>query len=518
MNRNLLRVSRVFCLALAFLFPALVLAEGKEVSVLVTNAVLIDGTGAPAARGSLRFRGARIVEVGQLSARPGETVIDAGGRVLAPGFIDTHTHHIDAVNWDSESQYLPDLPDALSAVSQGVTTSIVGQDGRSYLPIGGSLAGLEESGVAINVASYVGHGSIRLAVMGDDFRRAATGDEVDAMIDMVVEAMQDGALGLSTGLEYNPGIYATSDEVHALAKAAAHRGGRYITHIRSEDRGLWESIEEALLVGEATGMPVQISHAKLGMKALWGQADRYLGKLEEARARGINVSVDVYPYTFWQTTLTILFPDRDYGDLEAARYALEQVVAPEDIRFVVYRPDPSLEGRTLAEIAMERNEPSEETLISLIVDSPTPEDFELVLMEAMSQNDVDQLLAWPHANICSDGHLADRHPRGAGAFTRVLRYHVREKGLLSLEEAIHKMTGLAAAHMGLSERGLLRAGYFADMVLFDPAIVADQSTVENPQALSSGIDRVWVNGEKVYEETKSTGLRPGRFLRHIQGT
>jgi N-acyl-D-amino-acid deacylase len=265
-------------------------------------------------------------------------------------------------------------------------------------------------------------------------------------------------------------------------------------------------------------MPVQISHAKLGMKALWGQADRYLGKLEEARARGINVSVDVYPYTFWQTTLTILFPDRDYGDLEAARYALEQVVAPEDIRFVVYRPDPSLEGRTLAEIAMERNEPSEETLISLIVDSPTPEDFELVLMEAMSQNDVDQLLAWPHANICSDGHLADRHPRGAGAFTRVLRYHVREKGLLSLEEAIHKMTGLAAAHMGLSERGLLRAGYFADMVLFDPAIVADQSTVENPQALSSGIDRVWVNGEKVYEETKSTGLRPGRFLRHIQGT
>lgn len=492
---------------------ALMCALPAAADTLITGARVVDGSGGPTITADVRIEGDRIAEIGRLTPREGDTVIEAKGMVLSPGFIDTHTHHIDAVDWAGEKKFLPDLPDATAAISQGITTSIVGQDGRSYLPLGENMGRLERIGVSLNVASYIGHGTVRLAVMGEDFRRAATPNEIRRMRNLVVEAMADGALGLSTGLEYNPGIFATPEEVLTLAQEAADQGGRYITHIRSEDRDIWPAQDEAIHVGRVTGMPVQLSHIKLGMMDLWGQADRFLAVLDQARADGIKLTADIYPYTFWQTTLTVLFPDRNYKDLEAARYALSHVVPADGIRFIVYRPNPDYVGKTLAEVARLRGEAPEVALINLIVDSPTPEDFELTTMAGMSQQDVDTLIQWPHANICSDGHLIDGHPRGAGAFTKVLRYYVREQKILSLEAAIHKMSGLAAAHMGIRARGLIKPGYFADLVLFDPDTVADRATADDPHAVSVGIAKVWVNGAVVYENGAATAARPGRFLR-----
>lgn len=477
---------------------------------LVVNARIVDGTAAPARLASLRVTGERIAAVGDLEPLPGETIIDARGLVLAPGFIDTHSHYVDS--FGIADNYLPKLPEALTAVSQGITTSVVGIDGRSSVPLAATFAQLGRVGAAINVASFVGHGSLRLRVMGEDFRRAATAREIEVMQGFVGKAMGEGALGLSTGLEYNPGVYSTREEVMTLAAESARHGGRYMSHIRSEDREMWPALDEVVAIGRSTRRPVHVSHMKLGMKDLWGQAGRFVGVLDAARAEGIEISGDVYPYDFWQTTLTALFPDRDFS-VAKARYALDHVVDAAGIRFTLYARDPSLVGKSLAEIAAARGEDPAVTLTKLIVDVATPEQYELSTMAGMSQQDVDKLMVWPHANVCSDGALVDGHPRARGAFTKVLRYYVREHRLLSLEQAIHKMTSLAAGHVGLVERGELRPGFHADLVLFDPDTVADRSTAREPSLLSVGVEQVWVNGVAVYGRDGVTGARPGQVLR-----
>ena len=478
--------------------------------LLVTNARIVDGTGAARYLGSVRVAGERIAAVGELQPLQGESVLDARGLALAPGFIDTHNHHVDSFGVDDN--YLPKLPEALAAVSQGITTSVVGVDGRSGLPMAGALSQLEKVRPAINVASFVGHGSLRLHVMGDDFRRPASACEIEVMRSLLARAMDEGALGLSTGLEYNPGVYSTREEVVTLAAESARQGGRYMSHIRSEDRELWSALEEVIEIGRSTGGPVHLSHMKLGMKDLWGQVQRFIDVLDGARQQGIDVTGDVYPYDFWQTTLTALFPDRDYS-VTNARYALDHVVDAAGIRFTHYEPDRSLVGRTLAEIAASRGEDPAVTLTSLIVDVATPEEFELATMAGMHMSDVDRLLLWPHSNVCSDGALVDGHPRGRGAFTRILRDYVRERRLMSLEQAIHKMTGLAASHMGIADRGRVQPGFQADLVLFDPDTVADRATALDPLALSVGIDTVWVNGVETYRAGQVTGARPGKVLR-----
>lgn len=497
--------------ALWFLALLATSVHAAPATLLIHDALVVDGTGAPARVASVRVVDDRITAIGTLEPLPGEVVVEARGHALAPGFIDTHSHYVGS--FGIGDNYLPKLPDAVAGVSQGITTSIVGIDGRSSLPLGLDLAGLARVHTAVNVASFVGHGSIRLRVMGQDFRRAATPREIAAMRTMVGKAMDEGALGLSTGLEYNPGIYSTHEEVLALAAESARRGGRYITHIRSEDRGLWESLDEAVEVGRRTRQPVIVSHMKLGMRDLWGQADRYVDTLERARRAGVDVTGDVYPYDFWQSTLTVLFPDRNYGDLAAAEYALEHIVPADGIRFTHYARDPSLVGRTLQEIADARGQPPARVLLALIIDDATPEALELSTMRGMSQSDVDRLLLWPHANVCSDGALVDGHPRARGSFTRILRDYVRERRLLTLEEAVRKMTSLPADRMGLKSRGRIAVGAHADLVLFDPATVADRSTVEDPRALSAGIERVWVNGRLVFADGAVTGERPGHVLR-----
>jgi N-acyl-D-amino-acid deacylase len=429
--------------------------------------------------------------------------------VLAPGFIDTHSHA------DAD---LDTMPDALGAVSQGITTVVGGQDGGSEFPLADWFAARERAPAAVNVAAYSGHGTLRERVMGEDFRRAATAAEVAEMARLLEQDMAAGALGLATGLEYDPGIYSERSEVLALARVAARHGGRYISHIRSEDRWFWEAIEEILEIGREAKLPVQISHLKLAMRNLWGEAPRLLGMLDRARRRGVEVTADVYPYLYWHSTLTVLFPKRDFEDLDEARRVLAEIAPADGLLLGRFKPNPAYAGRTVADIARERGEAPEITLLALIRDAEAmraqgTEGVESVIGTSMTEEDLRRLLAWPHTNLSTDGELAGRHPRGFGAFPRFLGRYVREGGLLSLEEAVRRMTSLAAEHMGLRDRGRLVPGAWADLVLFDPATVVDRATTADPHALSIGIERVWVNGRVVYAGGESSGARPGRVLR-----
>ncbi len=474
---------------------------------LVTGARVVDGTGRKARSVSVRVRGDRIAQVGRLRAEPGEEVIDGRGLVLAPGFIDTHSH---------SDRDLLRMPDALADVSQGVTTIVVGQDGSSRYPLAEFFRRVDSAGVAVNVASYVGHGTLRDRVMGDDFRREATPPEVDSMRVLLRGEMAAGALGLSTGLEYDPGIYSSTEEVIALAKEAGAAGGRYISHMRSEDRHLFEAVDELIRVGREAGLPVQVSHMKLAMKSLWGQAPRLLAKLDSARASGVEVTADVYPYTFWQSTMTVLFPERDFTDSAAAAFALDELVPPEGMRIARYEPVPQYEGRTLADIARDRGEDPVTTYLALVQRVVKSDGDESIIATSMDLRDVAFLLQWPYSNVCSDGALDGAHPRGFGSFTRVLGPFVRS-GTLTLEQAVHKMTGLSAAHVGIRDRGTIRPGAYADLVLFDSATVRDRATPDQPHATSVGIARVWVNGRVVYEDGNVTEARPGQVVRRATG-
>lgn len=481
-------------------------ALAAEVSWLVSNAMLVDGTGAPARFGiSVRVRDDRIVEIGNLRPRKGEQVVDARGWVLAPGFIDTHSHHDRGV-----SKHRAVEP----VVSQGVTTIVVGQDGGSTLPFDLLFAQLEAEPIAVNVASYVGHGSVRKQVLGEDFKRVATAAEVERMRAIVAASMQAGALGLSTGLEYDPGIYAARSEVIALASEAAHFGGRYISHMRSEDRDVWNALEEIIEVGRATGAPVQVSHMKLAMTDWWGQANRFIERMERARAEGVKITGDVYPYDFWHSWLSVLFPKRDFDNRGTVDFVLRSLAPPDAITITGNKADPSTVGRTVAQLAVERGLEPAKVVMSLLAEMQKVRSEVSVNGTSMREDDVARFIAWPHSNICSDGSIGSAHPRGAGAFTRILREYVREAKLLTLEQAVHKMSALAAEHVGLKDRGVIRPGAYADLVLFDPASVADRATRAEPEALSVGVEKVWVNGQLVWQHGASVGAYPGKPLRH----
>jgi len=470
-------------------------------TTLIRGAVLIDGSGEPARRGDVRINGDRIVAVGQLAPEPGERSFDAAGLALAPGFIDTHSHH---------DRGLDTARDALAMVSQGVTTIVVGQDG------GGSdlatlFARLEKQTVAVNVASYAGHGAIRGRVLGKDFAREASAAEIDRMKALVRTEMDAGALGLSTGLEYDPGIYSSREEVLALAKVAGDRGGRYISHIRSEDRWFWDAIDELIAIGRENRMPVQVSHIKLGMHDLWGQAEKLVGVLDAARRSGVQLTADIYPYTYWQSNLGVLYPKRNYADEKETEFVLAHVALASDIIINRANGHTDYVGKTLAQVAALRGASFAKTLMSLLAE-PGGESIGIVA-KGMSDADVERLLQWPFANVCSDGQSFGLHPRGFGSFAKVLGPYVRDRKLFTVEEAVRKMTSLAAANVGVANRGRLTPGYYADLVLFDPATVADRADFGAAQAQAVGVRTVWVNGQVVFDNGKTTGTYSGRPLR-----
>jgi N-acyl-D-amino-acid deacylase len=504
---------RAHLLALLALAAAPAALPAQARPLVITNALLLDGSGGPGVPGGIRIARGRIVAVGPVRAERGDSVLDAGGLALAPGFIDAHSHHDDE---------LAEIPDALGAVSQGITTIIAGQDGGSHYPLRAWFAELERHPVAVNVASYAGHNTIRDLVLRNDFRRAATPEEVGRMRLLLRQELDAGALGLSTGLEYDPGIFSDRGEVLALAQTAAAQGGRYISHIRSEDRYFWGAIDEILTIGRVAKLPVQISHVKLAMRPLWGRADSLVALLDRARAEGVDVTADIYPYPYWHSTLTVLFPARDYTDRREAEVAVTQVSTPAGLRLGRYRPVPEFAGKTLAEIAPVLGLDSVSALIELVRRAELMRaegygEVESVIGTSMMEPDIERLLAWPWTAFCTDGALDGAHPRGFGTYPRFLARYVRERGVISLGEAIRRATALAAANVGLKDRGRLAPGMVADLVLFDPATIQDHATPEEPHALSTGIRGVWVNGELVFDGAKTTGARPGRVIRRASG-
>jgi N-acyl-D-aspartate/D-glutamate deacylase len=478
-------------------------------STVIVNAKVLDGTGSRARSDSVRIIGDRIVEVGRFEPAPRDEIIDAGGLILAPGFIDTHSHA------DGD---IFEHPDALAAVSQGITSVIVGQDGGSNIPLREFFERLDAEKVALNVGSYAGFGSIRLAVMGEDFRRPATPTEIEQMRALLREEMTAGAIGLGTGLEYDPGIYSSREEVIALASEAAAYGGRYISHVRSEDRWFWEAIDEIIEIGRITEIPVQISHIKLALRSELGKATRLIEILDAARASGVDISADIYPYTYWESTLTVLFPDRDFENRDTAEFALSQITTPEGAYLGVYKANRSYEGKTLREISDMRGTDPAATLMDLIREAQAYQEVhrentsESVIAKSMDEADIERLMNWPHTNLCTDGSLVASHPRGFGTYPRFLGRYVRERGVMGLATAVHKSSGLAAEHMGIVDRGVIRPSMKADLVLFDPDRVLDNATPETPEALSVGIERVWVNGEVVFENGSTTGRHPGQVI------
>ena len=488
--------------------------EGKAAKLptteLITNAKIVDGTGIASYAGAVRIKNNRIWEIGDLQPFVGEKVVNANGLVLAPGFIDAHSHHFGG---------LENRPDAEALVSQGITTIVIGQDGSSY-PIDTLQKRMKQQPVAVNVATYTGHSTLRAKEMGAKslFRTAKT-DEIEKMkLDLKAE-MEKGSLGLATGLEYESAFFSNRDEVLQLAKVAAKAGGRYMSHIRSEDIGFDEALDEIIDIGRQTKMPVQISHIKIAKRDQWGRSREVLGTLQKARAQGINITADCYPYDFWNSTLRVLFPKRDYTNTESAEFAVNQLFDPSGSVLVRYAPNAAYVGKTILAISQMRNETTSKTLMGLIAeaadfDEKNP-DFkgstETIMGKSMSESDVANFLAWPFTTICSDGGWGG-HPRGYGAFTRVLGNYVRDKQLMPLETAIQKMTSLTAENLGLRQRGLIQPAFYADLVLFDPNRVNGNASIQNPTALSSGIERVWVNGEEVYHAQKSTGKRSGVFV------
>ncbi len=484
-------------------------AEPLPAALLIRNVSVIDGTGADAFDADVRVVDGRIAAIGKLAATAGDTVFDGDGKTLAPGFIDTHSH--------ADGDLLA-LPDALVVVSQGITTVVVGQDGGSTYPLEEFFGEVRDTGVAINVASYVGHNTIRAEVMGDDALRPATAEEVAAMARILGDELASGAIGFSTGLEYDSGINADSSEVIALAQVAADAGGRYISHVRSEDRWFEDAIEEIIQVGRATGMPVQVSHIKLAMKRLWGSAPDIIATLDAARAEGIDITADIYPYEFWSSNLMVLLPDRDYNDLEEIAMMLDQIAPPEGIRFTEFDPQPAYVGKTIADIAELRGIDAVTAFSQLAAESDAywqehGTSTASITGASMREDDIKKLLSWSETNVCTDGGLNYAHPRGAGSFTRILGRYVREQELMSLETAIHKMTGLAAKHMGFKDRGVIAEDKVADLVLFNRHTVIDKSTVASPHQPSEGVISVWVQGEQVYADGQTSAARPGQVIR-----
>jgi N-acyl-D-aspartate/D-glutamate deacylase len=357
-------------------------------------------------------------------------------------------------------------------------------------------------------------------VMGEyDVLRKATAAEIDKMKLLLNDDLQKGSLGLSTGLEYEQAFYSSKEEVIDLAKIAAMNHTRYMSHIRSEDVTIDDAMDEIISIGRITKMPVQISHLKIGIKDKWNTAELILKKLEAARAEGINITADVYPYNFWNSTLRVLFAKRDYENLASAQFAVDQVFDADESYLVQFAPEPSYKGKTISVIAKERNESPAKTIIELIKlasafkkANPNYEGtVEAIAAKGMNEKDVANFIAWTHSNICSDGKDGG-HPRGYGSFTKVLSKYTREDKLLFLEEAIHKMTGLTAAHLGIENRGTIQEGNIADLVLFDPNTVKDNSTIQDSKALSNGIQMVWVNGQLIYQKKKATGKLPGTLI------
>ena len=464
----------------------------------IRGAEVADGTGAPLRRADLRIVGDTIVELGSVTPNADDQVVDGTGLVLSPGFIDAHNHSTDGLDSD---------PDAVTQISQGITTVLLGQDGSSPFPLRDYLARRRSSPSTINLQLLVGHATVRRQVMKDDFRRPANADEIRRMEALVDQEMREGALGLSSGLEYEVGSYASTEEVVALARVAAKHQGFYISHIRDEADRTLEAVREAIAIGEKAKLPVQITHIKLGTVGVWGKAAEVAGLIDAARKRGIEVTADVYPYLAWSSNLKVLVPNKQWTDPASVKEALDDVGGGRNIQITRLPKFPQHVGKRLDEIAKAEGVSEVDMYIRIVQDDDAG-----VIGHTMAEEDMRTFLRQPWAMVASDGGIGMSHPRGAGTFPRVLGRFVRDEKWLTLPEAIRKMTSLPAARVGLKDRGVIRVGMKADLVLFDPSTIIDRSTFEQPRLRARGVHRVFVNGEPVWIGDSPTGNRSGRVL------
>lgn len=468
-------------------------------SRIITGAMVIDGSGRRAFRANVRIEGDRITQVGAFVPQPGEEIINARSMIVAPGFIDIHNH---------SERGLVTEPTATSQVSQGITTLGIGPDGSSPWPIGDYLARIEGRQSAINVLAFVGHATIRLQVMGQDYKRPATEKEIAEMSALVEQGMREGGFGLSTGLEYDEGNPSSTEEIIALARVASRHGGIYMSHIRDEADLTLSALEEAIRIGREARLPVQISHIKMGTVGVWGKAREAVKLIDRARHSGIDITADCYPYDAWASTITVLVPSRRHYDAAAVNRGLSDVGGAVNVLVTSCRAHPDYEGKTLEEIARIQKVTPVDVYIQIVRDGGAS-----VVCRSMKEEDMRVFYTQPWVMVSSDGGIGARHPRGAGTFPRVLGRYVRGNRWLTLEEAIRKMTSMPADRLGLKDRGLIREGMKADIVIFNPKTVIDRSTFKEPQLLSSGIEQVLVNGETVWEKGKTTGRLSGAVIR-----
>jgi N-acyl-D-amino-acid deacylase len=502
-------------------------ATAATYDLVITNARIVDGSGNPWFRADVAVKDGRIVRIGRIAAAEASKAIDAKGQILAPGFIDVHTH--------VESIY--SLPAAENFIRMGVTSLVTGNCGTSATDVSEFLGRMKEKPIAVNLGTLVAHGSVRRKVMGLD-DRAPTPDEMKKMEDLVEQAMKDGAVGLSTGLIYVPGTYAKTDEITALARIVGRYGGLYATHMRNEGEKVADAIRESIQIGEQAGLPVEISHFKISNKKLWGQSPMTIGLVRDARARGLMVTVDQYAYTASSTSLDSRLPTwLRAGGLEEAKKRLadkatrERVISEmkeglrrsgfKDYSYAMvasYDPDRSFNGKSIAEITKQvRGKNDITSQIEQIVAMYEAGGASMVY-HGMNEDDVQRIMREPFTMIASDSGVrqADEsipHPRGYGNNARVLGHYVRELQVISLEDAVRKMTSLPAQTCGFRDRGLIREGFAADMVIFDERTIIDQATFDKPHQFPIGISDVIVNGDLVLANGVMTEARPGIALR-----
>ena len=557
-----MKVKRMLChFFLALVFVSVVpytRGQAPAFDLVITNGHIIDGTGSPWYSGDLGIRDGKIAAIGNLSSAPRKRTIDAAGKVVAPGFIDMlgqseHTILVD-----------PRLP---SKIFQGITTEITGEGG-SAAPLNDAIiqsdratyehlkispdwrtfrqyfARLEKQGMSINLASYVGATQVRRMVLGDNDVQP-TPAQLDQMKALVRDAMKDGAAGVSTSLEYTPAPYAKTEELIALATEAGKSGGIYATHMRDESNSVLEAIDEALRIGREAHIPVEIWHLKVAGKANWGRMPEVVAKINAARAAGADVSADTYAYTAWFNEFSAFIPPwaHDGGNAKlierlkdpATRARIrkdlltpskdwdnewQEIPGPDAIMIgaVVNEKLVPLQGKRLSEIAKLWNKDPMDALFDFLIEDPSSE----VAVFGMSQPDVTLALQQPWVAIDNDSEgtspegllgQAHPHPRAYGTFPRILAKYVREEKILTLEDAIRKFSALPAQRMRLTDRGVLKAGMWADVTIFDPATVRDRATFDNPNQLSEGMDYVLVNGVPVIDQGKMTGQLPGKVLR-----
>lgn len=511
---------------LALLLPSF--GNSQDYDLIIRGGKVVDGSGNPWYHADIAIKNDRIAEIGQLSNHEAKRVINAHGLVVAPGFIDPHTHALRGIF---------EVPNAESALLQGVTTLTEGNDGSSPYPIDRHYADIDNLRISPNWAVFVGQGTIRQRVIGFGLRKA-TPDEMERMKQMVRDAMEQGALGISTGLFYVPGSFTSTEEVIELSKVAAEYNGIYISHIREEAAQLIDSVQETIRIGEEANIPVQITHHKVIGVENWGASIESLRLVDEARKRGVDVTIDQYPYTASQTSINALIPQwAQAGGREemlsrinsAETYSTikNEVVAkilydrgggdPKNVFISRNSWDPDMAGKNLAELAIDAGlEPTPENAADVVFDIIRGGGATAVY-HAIGPEDVDRIMQHPATAIGSDGPVGvfgegAPHPRQYGTFARVLGLYVRERKILSLEEAIRKMSSQSARRLGIHDRGLITKGYFADIAIFDPDEIIDKATFENPHQYAIGTKFVLVNGTVVVENGQHTGARPGRIL------